>query len=623
MSLNNNNVITNASSARYTTDLDTMQSYLDLALQKVALRHQSSAKTKTGKITEKTANVSEVEGEVKWISSDLADLSGTIIFDEGEDTDTTFYTGCKLPVYGSQTQWYVNSQGKLVMETGGRIYGADTVPSESLANEPELTDGMIPVKYDTSSKNWVICSKTDEEWYNYDKQEKKWANVMLCDGKYDASAAVGTQVLESELGSMFVWIPRFAYKITSGFHDINGTMDVVFMQGNTYQGKKDDGSILTAKNGNDSGVITDAGYQDYVVHPAFTNGSKNGYSNGEWRSEIKGIWVAKFQAGFATTENDTTKKVSSVSNYYYPIFKGRKFAYNYVTASQCYNLSLAVSASGNPYGLTSKSNSHLMKNSEWGAVAYLSISEYGYSNGSGSSSNEKYRNNLSLATWDNIANSPVSNPNNSSWKISSITGYTSPSARTEQNIYSNYTDTDSLVDSITGTNGTSYAWNNVSSGTTGSGTKSSTTGNIYGIYDMGGCLADYTTSYVKGGSLSYGSAFANGTSTYLATAYPSYSGNGGIYDFNNDYLAFNKIFGDAIWELSKVTESREDGNPKTIRGWFNQYLEAGEDNTQEAFFPRGGNWSYTGLRACAVCMTVMACRLRIWLPHVLSGRVAL
>ena len=50
MSLNNNNVITNASSARYTTDLDTMQSYLDLALQKVALRHQSSAKLKQEKL---------------------------------------------------------------------------------------------------------------------------------------------------------------------------------------------------------------------------------------------------------------------------------------------------------------------------------------------------------------------------------------------------------------------------------------------------------------------------------------------------------------------------------------------------------------------------------------------
>ena len=362
MSLNNNNILTNSSNARYATDLDTMQSYLELAIQKISLKYQCNIELDTGEVNiDNNSNVKGTKGIIKWQSTDIPNLVGEIVFDEGLDQDITFYTGYKLPIYGSQTQWYVNSQGKLVMETGGRIYGADTVPSESLANEPELTDGMIPVKYDTSSKNWVICSKTDEEWYNYDKQEKKWANVMLCDGKYDSSAAVGTQVLESELGSMFVWIPRFAYKITSGFHDINGTMDVVFMQGNTYQGEKDDGSILTAKNGNDSGVITDSGYQDYVVHPAFTNGSKNGYSNGEWRSEIKGIWVAKFQAGFATTENDTTKKVSSVSNYYYPIFKGRKFAYNYVTASQCYNLSLAVSASGNPYGLTSKSNSHLMK----------------------------------------------------------------------------------------------------------------------------------------------------------------------------------------------------------------------------------------------------------------------
>ena len=47
-------------------------------------------KVKQEKLQKKTTNVSEVVGEVKWISSDLADLSGTIIFDEGEDTDTTF-----------------------------------------------------------------------------------------------------------------------------------------------------------------------------------------------------------------------------------------------------------------------------------------------------------------------------------------------------------------------------------------------------------------------------------------------------------------------------------------------------------------------------------------------------
>ena len=79
-----------------------------------------------------------------------------------------------------------------------------------------------------------------------------------------------------------------------------------------------------------------------------------------------------------------------------------------------------------------------------------------------------------------------------------------------------------------------------------------------------------------------------------------------LYTLINWSYSFNNIFGDAIWELSKVTESREDGNPKTIRGWFNQYLEAGEDNSQEAFFPRGGYWTNTAKRACAVWVTLVA-----------------
>lgn len=60
-----------------------------------------------------------------------------------------------------------------------------------------------------------------------------------------------------------------------------------------------------------------------MVHPAFTDGSSNQYSNGEWRKEITGIWVAKFQAGIHTTDKDTNKRVAEVNNYYYPVFKGK------------------------------------------------------------------------------------------------------------------------------------------------------------------------------------------------------------------------------------------------------------------------------------------------------------
>ena len=478
--------------------------------------------------------------------------------------------------------------------------GAPIYDTETGANNPVLSSGMIPVKYDTEKENWVICSSTDKDWYSYSTDKKQWANVMLSDGKYYASGAdvdttnktlatAGTEVAEEDLGSMFVWIPRYAYKITSGYHsNTNGGMDVKFLIGRTD--KTIDNSTVVEYNAETTNNYTQ--FPDgYVVHPAFENGESTGYQNGEWKSEILGIWVAKFQAGIKTTENDTSQKVTTVSNYYYPIFKGRKFAYNYVTASQCYDLSLSLDDSGNPYGLTSSANSHLMKSSEWGAVAYLSISQYGYSDGS--SSNEKAKNNLSIVNSSNVSASPVSNPNNSSWKITSITGYSAPAGKTAQNVmtYSNASD---LTDSITGSNGTSYAWNNVSVGSdTGEGTKSSTTGNIYGIYDMGGCLADYTASYINavgnGNLTTYGKSFANGTSTYLATAYPYQTDSSITYptdykDFNSAYPGFGKIFGDALWETSSGTGSG--------KAWFGQTLE--EDGTaSEVFFPRGGGWTST------------------------------
>ena len=478
--------------------------------------------------------------------------------------------------------------------------GAPIYDTETGANNPVLSSGMIPVKYDTEKENWVICSSTDKDWYSYSTDKKQWANVMLSDGKYYASGAdvdttnktlatAGTEVAEEDLGSMFVWIPRYAYKITSGYHsNTNGGMDVKFLIGRTD--KTIDNSTVVEYNAETTNNYTQ--FPDgYVVHPAFENGESTGYQNGEWKSEILGIWVAKFQAGIKTTENDTSQKVTTVSNYYYPIFKGRKFAYNYVTASQCYDLSLSLDDSGNPYGLTSSANSHLMKSSEWGAVAYLSISQYGYSDGS--SSNEKAKNNLSIVNSSNVSASPVSNPNNSSWKITSITGYSAPAGKTAQNVMT-YSTASDLTDSITGSNGTSYAWNNVLSGSdTGEGTKSSTTGNIYGIYDMGGCLADYTASYINavgnGNLTTYGKSFANGTSTYLATAYPYQTDSSITYptdykDFNSAYPGFGKIFGDALWETSSGTGSG--------KAWFGQTLEE-DGGASEVFFPRGGGWNHT------------------------------
>ncbi|MBR3003127.1 MAG: hypothetical protein IKF38_06205 [Clostridia bacterium] len=484
----------------------------------------------------------------------------------------------------------------------------------SLEYEPKVGAGMIPVKFNTEQEKWEICSIFDEDWYNYLEDSKRWANIMLEDGKYTtATATEGTIVDEKDLGSMFVWIPRFAYKIPEGYHGSNGTngkMDVVWLrkvEGNMYDYVNDKGVLIregtsrSAKNGNTGATAADY----YIAHPCFTNGTSYGYKNGEWDEEITGIWVSKFQAGIKTTDNDLNYKVNLVQNkvgktntarnLYYPIFKGRKFAYNFVTVSQCYDLAEAISREGNPYGVNENSQSHLMKNSEWGAASYLSISRYGYSDGVAGTTTEKYKNDLSISSY--VVASTVQHPNNSSNYITAVTGYSATGTKYEQNIMT-YENPNSFTDSIVGTSGTentSYAWNVVDSGKTyGNGTKSSTTGNIYGIYDMGGCLSNYTSSYVNatGSSnlVTYGASFATGTSTKYATAYPYQTDTSVTYitnnnDFSSAYPGFKNIFGDAIYE----TSSNIGGN----FGWFSQGLED-DAGLNESFFPRGGSWFATG-----------------------------
>ena len=181
MSLNNNNVLTNASSARYTTDLDTMQSYLELAIQKVSLRHQGTLAIDSGEvITEATSNVKDSKGTISWKSTDIGNLSGKIIFDEGTDTDTTFYTGYKLPIYGSETKWYVDESGKLVLQTGSRIYGADELPKPKISAS---TISKNPQKYYGAYVNY--------EPYNLLTEEYKWRifyatknNIFLISADY-------------------------------------------------------------------------------------------------------------------------------------------------------------------------------------------------------------------------------------------------------------------------------------------------------------------------------------------------------------------------------------------------------------------------------------------------------
>ena len=60
-------------------------------------------------------------------------------------------------------------------------------------NSPKVTTGMIPIKH--NGTDWVVCSKEDQEWYSYD-DTKKWANIMLSDGKYKEGKVQEGQVVK-------------------------------------------------------------------------------------------------------------------------------------------------------------------------------------------------------------------------------------------------------------------------------------------------------------------------------------------------------------------------------------------------------------------------------------------
>lgn len=234
------------------------------------------------------------------------------------------------------------------------------------ANKPEITEGMIPIKY--NGTKWVTTTEDDEDWYNYnesgDNYESKWANIMLSDGKYKSDTVLpGTEVEESDLGSMFVWIPRYAYKIENGYHSsIAGDISIEFLEGtSSHKTGVDIGSYPEYSY---STTASESKMNNYVVHPAFN------YDE----TQLTGIWIAKFRASRA----DATDSSSGSSEQIKVV--GNKYVYSNINIGKMYTACIGMNDEGNSYGLTSNDETvdpHLMKNTEWGAMAYLTQSKYG------------------------------------------------------------------------------------------------------------------------------------------------------------------------------------------------------------------------------------------------------
>ena len=458
---------------------------------------------------------------------------------------------------------------------------------DGTVNKPELMTGMSAIKFtdptDSAEGTTVDTTSNDTEWYNY--EDKKWANA------------------KTEDGSMWVWIPRYAYRI----HKENGVetqkFDVVFLVGLTDTYYDENGKLQTAQRqtSEDQTIVTNG--DTYTVHPAFTNESSINYANGGWDVELAGIWVAKFEAGYASGNNSATVKASSV-NYSqdtayvpavetgtttktatarnwldgeygstttaikYPTFQGLTYSMNYINHNDVYRISKVLTESGNIYGLSSNStDSHLMKNSEWGAVSYLSQSKYG------------------LDGTEIVINSVYLN--NTTKSIYAVTGCASSTA-----------DASAVSTTIGALNNRTqsgvYVW------TQKNGTAASSTGTIYGIYDMSGGTWERTAGLVNNENrnlTTYGSQVIpdlnNGKSTRYITVYPHDSSKDSTSITNTDanlntasqanYVKNTKIYGDGIRETSTA------GNGKS--SWYSDYSYFA--CLAYPFFFRGGYYGHT------------------------------
>ncbi len=394
--------------------------------------------------------------------------------------------------------------GKIVIE--GSQKTENPIPEytdTSGANAPVLVDGMIPVVYDEELESWV---KQDVA-KSYDYSTQHWANaVTVTDAKRSnyISAEAGEKIEEADINTMWVWIPRYEYKYTEMSQ--SQELDIKFVS---------------------SAVTESSDTANYKVHPAFSFGG----------TELDGFWYGKFETSSKESCTAATGSVNTACDVETntPQIKPGVTSWRGIRVSTAFTVSQKMANNTTEYGFDGNGiDTHMSKNSEWGAVAYLSQSKYGKYH---VDQQEVYINNCSSYT-------------------TGIAGATA-SANSDSACTNTYN--------------------------TEAGQKASTTGNITGVYDMSGGAWEYVMGALDDGNgkprsgqnASYNSGF-NGALSSGSVSNGRDLPNEKYYDLytsttSNQACDGGVCYGHALSETA---------------GWYSDY----EDfvSSSNPWFPRGG-----------------------------------
>lgn len=363
----------------------------------------------------------------------------------------------------------------------------------TVANAPDISgfnkDNTYYVSWDLTSSPYQINEDNNLKgvapgnWYDYTQGVNHWANVKTTGGKNDC---------------YWVWIPRYAYCITEGYHSNKaGTIDIKFLKETTNT--PIDGSSITISNSSGSG--------NWNVHPAFW-WDKNNNGVEDEGEQLTGIWVAKFEASssnvsVATVETDLATTGGENTNSLQVRVIPNVTSWRGITVNNIFTVCQNLTLTGNSLENTTNLNSHMMKNIEWGACVYLSRSVYGKN---GEVWNNPYYNNTT--------------------NYSPITGLCGNETNGKDNATTNMSNT--------------VKYNEIGGG------NASTTGNVYGIYDMAGGALEYVAGiYTDGASNDNRSKLWDSNNSKYVDKYTNTTDSQSTYYGNTDK------YGDAVYETSR------------------------------------------------------------------------
>ena len=443
----------------------------------------------------------------------LSDLQGQGILDQ--------------KVFDPKTKKEIKGLAVIVTKKDNRMNYEIVYTDESNANYPVYSKNMIPIVY--KDNTWVKANSTNEknDWFDYTKQQ--WANVAtVSEDVRDTliKASPGTEVPMDKINAMFTWIPRFKYKL----FNVDGTVSPVGnpnMAGDYKIEVKMEGIGTSKSTGNQNG--------QWLTHPAFTFGTE----------ELSGFWVAKFETG-----NNAVDDAKSIpTNLYQPenlVIKPNATVWMRQTLSTMLKSIGQMGATGNQFGLSKIEDPHLMKNIEWGAMTYLTNSQYG------KQGNDTY--------------SGVEKEVRVNNQFKTGCGATTNNAASD---------------------GTCNSYE------TKPGQAASTTGNVTGIYDTNGAGWDVVASSMTGADgvnqIVAGSGLSQETLNQLVREGKYFD----AYDFSTSTLNYTKgHLGDATIEMGPFSAGSTAWYNDMANFLTNNYPGVSSETAQKPFFARGGAvWS--------------------------------